>query len=113
MLLIMLHTRLTQPREMSDTEFYSIWLEEGQFALQALQTPSAMLKGVWKVAGLQEVYALFEVESPSELDRVLANVPMIKKGYGHMLEQRYQLLSPYTDWVSLLEDIVKQKRRPI
>jgi muconolactone delta-isomerase len=102
----MLHTKLTQPKGMSDADFYGIWLEEGQFALQALVTPSSKLKGVWKVAGLHEVYALFDVDSPSEFDRVLVNVPMIKKGYRHMLELRYQVLSPYTEWVQLLKEIV-------
>jgi muconolactone delta-isomerase len=108
-MLIMLHTQLAQPAGMKDEEFYGIWLTEARFAVEAMKQPS-MLKGVWKVAGLHEVYSLFEVESPSEFDRILANVPMIKQGYRHMLTQSYRVLSPYTEWVALLESIVKDTR---
>ena len=102
-MLILFHSKLTKPAGMSDKEFYGVWAEEGHAALSA---PKEVLKGIWKVAGLHEVYVLFEVESASQLDAILAELPMYKRGYSHMVETTYSVLGPYEDWVNLMESII-------
>lgn len=102
-MLIMFHSKLTKPAGMSDKEFYGVWLEEGRAALSA---PKDILKGIWKVAGLHEVYVLFEVESAAQLDQILAELPMYKRGYSNVVETTYSVLGPYEEWVGLMESIV-------
>jgi muconolactone delta-isomerase len=102
-MLILFHSKLTKPVGMTDKEFYGVWLEESQAALAA---PKDVLKGIWKVAGLHEVYVLFEVESAEQLDAILAELPMYKRGYSHMVETTYSVLGPYEEWARLMQSIV-------
>lgn len=102
-MLILFHSKLTKPAGMSDKEFYGVWLEEAQAALSA---PKEVLKGIWKVAGLHEVYVLFEVESAAQLDAILAELPMYKRGYSHLVETTYNVLGPYEEWAKLMQSIV-------
>jgi len=99
-MLILFHSKLTKPQGMSDREFFGVWAEEGRAALSA---PPEILKGIWKVAGQQEVFVLFDVEHPDQLDALLAELPIYKKGYANMVETRYHLLTPYENWVELME----------
>lgn len=105
-MLILFHSKLTKPADMSDKEFYSVWVEEGHAAMSA---PKDVLKGIWKVAGLHEVYVLFEVESASQLDQILAELPMYRRGYSHVVETTYSVLGPYEDWLKLMETIVARE----
>ena len=79
-MLFMIRFDVHQPVDMSAKELVTIWNEEAKAALGAVE--AGVVKGIWKVSGQRTVFALAGFESHSQLDQVLASLPIIQEMGG-------------------------------
>jgi muconolactone delta-isomerase len=101
-MLFMLKSHISKPEELSNKEFYGVWLKEAEGAVAAYK--AGVIKGIWKVAGKPEVVSILDVESPDALESVVLNFPFLKLGYSHILNMEWNVLRPYENWY---EDLKK------
>lgn len=102
-MLYMVRVRLAKPATMSNQEFYSLWLEEAAAATGAVE--AGIMKGLWKVAGLNEVIGVLDVESPDMLDGALHGLPLWSKGYAHLITDLQ--VTPLRSYAAWYEDLKK------
>lgn len=104
-MLILLNSRLRRPENVTEHDFYSIWLEEARAALAARS--GGAMKGIWKVPLHYDVWILFDIPSAEEFERGILQFPVFSKGYRNIIESvEYRILTPYDDWVGHLEQLV-------
>jgi muconolactone delta-isomerase len=101
-MLFMLKSHISKPEELSNKEFYGMWLKEAEGAVAAYK--AGVIKGIWKVAGKPEVVSILDVESPDALESAVLNFPFLKLGYSHILNMELNVLRPYENWC---EDLKK------
>jgi muconolactone delta-isomerase len=86
-----------QPVDMSADELVSIWNEEAQAALGAVE--AGAITGIWKVAGQRTVFALCEFSSHRELDQALAGLPIIQQ-MGGAVDTEALAVYPYQEFAA-------------
>jgi|GEM_PF-252530 len=102
-MLMMLNAELKKPAELSNSEFYSVWLREAEIALEAMRTTDKV-KALWKIAGKHSVIAVFDVDSADELDELLLGMPVFAEGYSHIVAHlEWNVLREYASWAEQLE----------
>jgi muconolactone delta-isomerase len=94
--LFLLHAELRQSADMTNKEFYGLWLEEAEAVVSARS--AGAIKSVYKVAGRPEVYGIFEVDSHDSIDHALLSLPIWKQGYTHLVTVEWTPLRAYDSW---------------
>lgn len=102
-MLFMLKAHLDKPANLSNKEFYTVWRQEAEAAMGAYKM--GVIKGIWKVAGKPEVYAVLDVDSHETLEHAVLELPIWKLGYSHLVTSiEFTPLRPYENWA---EDLKK------
>jgi muconolactone delta-isomerase len=102
-MLFMLRAYISKPANVSNKEFYSVWLKEAEAAMGAYK--AGVIKGIGKVAGRPEVLAVMDVDSHDTLDHAVLDLPIWKTGNSHIVTTlEWTALRPYENWA---EDLKK------
>ena len=102
-MLFMLKAHLEKPAGMSNREFYGVWKQESEAALAAVK--AGAIKVIYKAAETPDVIAILDLPSADDLDHAIANLPIWKLGYSHIVTKlEIMPLRPYENWA---EDLKK------
>ncbi len=105
-MLFMLKTYISKPANVTNKEFYGVWVKEAEAALGAAKVGA--IKGIWKVAGRPEVIAILDVPSADDLDRAVHQLPIWRLGYSHIAtDLQITALRPYENWAEDLKELAK------
>jgi muconolactone delta-isomerase len=105
-MLFMLRAYIDKPDNLSNKEFYSVWLQESEAAMDAVK--AGAIKGIWKVAGRPEVIAVLDVPSADDLDHAIHSLPIWKLGYSHFARDPEIIpLRPYVYWAEDLKALAR------
>lgn len=105
-MLFMLKAYISKPANVSNKEFYGVWIQEAEAALGAAK--AGAIKGIWKVAGRPEVIAVLDVPSADDLDRAMLQLPIWRLGYSHIATNlEITPLRPYENWAEDLKGLAK------
>ncbi len=105
-MLMMLKAHIAKPADVSNKEFYGVWLKEAEAALAAKD--AGVIKAIWKVAGKPEIIAVLEVESGDMLDTAVQGLPLWKLGYSHIVKDIELIaLRPYENWAEDLKTLAE------
>lgn len=85
----------------SQQDLFGIWAEEADAALGAKEAGAVV--DLWKVVGERRVFAVVNVDSPDTLDRVLFDLPIMKK-HGHAVDVQVKSLRRYEDFAADVKD---------
>src|SRR5271156_6706534 len=77
-MLFMLKAYISKPANVSNKEFYGVWLKEAEAAMAAHK--AGAIKAIWKVAGRPEVVAVLDVDSHDTIDHAVLDLPIWKTG---------------------------------
>ena len=103
-MLFMLKATINKPANVSNKEFYSVWLQESEAALSAVK--AGAIKGIWKVAGRPVVIAILDLPSADDLDHAVSGLPIWKLGYAHIVSDLEIVpLRPYENWAEDLKQL--------
>ena len=106
-MLFLLKAHLEKPQNMSNKEFYGVWLKEAEAAVAAHK--AGLIKAIWKVPGKTEVLVVLEVDSPDALEAVILNLPIWKLGYSHIVtEMEWTPLRAYEHWYEDLKKLAAE-----
>ncbi|MEW6296250.1 MAG: muconolactone Delta-isomerase family protein [Thermodesulfobacteriota bacterium] len=106
-MLFMLKAQLTKPQNLSNKEFYGVWLKEAEAAVAALK--AGVIKALWKVPGQTQVIAVLEVDSADTLESAILNLPIWKLGYSHIVTSlEWTPLRPYENWYEDLKKLAAE-----
>jgi len=106
-MLCMLKAYISKPQNVSNKEFYGVWLKEAEAAMGAVK--AGAIKAIWKVAGRPEVIAVLEVDSADTLESAVLNLPIWKLGYSHIVTNlEWTLLRPYEHWYEDLKKLANE-----
>ena len=86
---------VSYPREMSQTELFTIWCEEAEAAIGA-KTQNIVVD-LWKCVGTRRVIAIVNVDSLDELDRILLDLPIMQQ-HGQHVDVEVTPLRRYEDF---------------
>ena len=78
-----------------------VWAEEADAALGA--KPAGVVRDLWKVVGERKVFAIIDVATPDDLDRILFDLPIMQK-MGHHVQVEVKSLRRYEDFASDVAD---------
>lgn len=92
--------RVEYHNSMTQQEFFKIWSEEAQAALQAKS--GGIIVDLWKCVGTRRVFAIVNVESPDILDQILMDLP-IMKAIGQHIQVEITSIRRYEDFASDLK----------
>jgi muconolactone delta-isomerase len=107
-MLFMFHGRLEKPDGMSNEEFYGLWEEESEAAVELLG--AGTIKWAYKVAGQPEIVSLIDVPDNGGIDGFLQSLPIYRKGYSHLVKDlRWFPLREYADWYAELKELAHPK----
>jgi muconolactone delta-isomerase len=103
-MLFMFHGRLEKPADMTSQEFYALWEEESEAAVELLG--AGTIKWAYKVAGQPEVVALIDVQDNGGIDGLLNSLPIYRKGYSQIVKDlKWFPLREYADWYAELKTL--------
>jgi muconolactone delta-isomerase len=68
--------------DMTQQELFAIWSEEADTALGAKK--DGIVVDLWKCVGMRRVIAIVDVPSPDIVDRILLDLPIMKKMGQHV-----------------------------
>jgi muconolactone D-isomerase len=85
----------------SQADLFKIWAEEADAALAAKADGAVV--DLWKVVGERRVFAVVNVDSPDTLDRILFDLPIMKK-HGHSVDVQVKSLRRYEDFAADVKD---------
>ena len=106
-MLFMLKAHLTKPQNLSNKEFYGIWLKEAEAAVAAYR--AGAIKAIWKVPGQTEVIAVLDADSADTLEAAILNLPIWKLGYSHIVTSlEWTPLRPYENWAEDLKKLAAE-----
>ncbi|MDJ0716449.1 MAG: muconolactone Delta-isomerase family protein [Prochloraceae cyanobacterium] len=86
---------VSYPTNMSQFELFVISIEEANAALKAKHQGTII--DLWKCVGTPRIIAIIDVESPDALDRILMDLPIVKK-HGQHVEIEVTPLRRYEDF---------------
>jgi muconolactone D-isomerase len=105
-MLFMLKVYISKPANVSNKEFYGVWLQEAEAAMGAVK--AGAIKGIWKVAGRPEVIAIIDVPSADDLDHAMHQLPIWRLGYAHIAtDLQVTAIRPYENWAEDLKGLAK------
>lgn len=81
-MLFHLDFRVEYPAAMEQKDLFAIWAEEADVALGAKQ--AGVVVDLWKAVGARRVIAVVKVDSAEDLDRILLDLPIMKKHGQHV-----------------------------
>lgn len=95
---MLFHVKATinKPPDMTNKEFYGLWLEEAEAATAAMQ--GGPIKGLWKAAGEPVIIGVLDVASHDMVDEALLSLPFWTHGYSHIVDIEVTPLRPYEHW---------------
>ena len=103
-MLFMLKVYIDKPAQISNKEFYTVWLKESEAALGAVK--AGAIKGLWKAAGTPVVIAILDVPTADDLDRAMHQLPIWKLGYSHIAKDIEIIpLRSYESWAEDLKTL--------
>lgn len=106
-MLFMLKAHLSKPQNLSNKEFYGIWLKEAEAAVAAYK--AGVIKAIWKVPGQTEVIAVLDVDSADALEAAVLSLPIWKLGYSHIVTNiEWTPLRPYENWAEDLKKLAAE-----
>jgi len=106
-MLFLLKAHLEKPQNMSNKEFYSIWLKEAEAAVAAHK--AGLIRAIWKVPGKTEVFVVLEVASFDALEAAILNLPIWQLGYSHIVtEMEWTPLRTYENWYEDLKKLAAE-----
>lgn len=106
-MLFMLKAHLTKPQNLSNKEFYGVWLKEAEAAVAAYK--AGVIKAIWKVPGQTQVIAVLDVDSADTLEAAVLNLPIWKLGYSHIVTSlEWTPLRPYENWYEDLKKLAAE-----
>ena len=90
--------------DMSQQDLFSSWVEEADAALGAKK--QGIVVDLWKCVGMRRVIAIVDVESPDMLDRILMDLPIMKK-MGQHVRVEVTSLRRYEDFAADVRDRIE------
>ena len=102
---VLIHARLHKPDRMPNKEFFSIWKQEAQAALEAVK--AGIIKVIYKVPGKYDVILIMGVESVDQIDEIIHSLPIWKQGYDYIVDLEWTLLRPYEHWAKQLDELAE------
>lgn len=87
---------------MAQQGLLGVWAEEANAALGAKS--AGVVVDLWKVVGERKVLVIADVETPDDLDRILFDLPIMRK-MGHLVHVDVKSLRRYEDFA----DDVKER----
>jgi len=87
--------RVEYSANISQSELFAIWSEEADAALAAKQ--AGVVVDLWKCVGTRRIIAIVDVPSPDTLDRILLDLPIMKK-MGQFVRVEVTPLRRYEDF---------------
>ncbi|MGK7892976.1 MAG: muconolactone Delta-isomerase [Xenococcus sp. (in: cyanobacteria)] len=88
---------------MSQQDLFNIWSEEADAALGA--KAAGVVVDLWKCVGTRRVIAIVNVDSPDELDRILFNLPIMKR-MGQHVQVQVTPLRRYEDFAADVKEMI-------
>jgi len=105
----MFRGRVTRPEGISNTEWYRVRQAESVASREAIA--AGAFKGLWKVAGSDEVIGIIDADSADLLDEALYSLPLWREGMETVVEIEWTPLRPYEHWGEQLDRIVEEIER--
>ena len=90
---------------MSQQDLFNIWLEETDVALEA--KAAGVVVDLWKCVGTRRVIAIVNVDSADELDRILFNLPIMKR-MGQHVQVQVTPIRRYEDFATDIKAMLTQ-----
>ncbi len=100
-MLYSLHFTVEYDASMGQQGLFSVWAEEAEVALGAKS--AGVVKDLYKVVGERKVLAIVDVPTPDDLDKILFDLPIMKK-MGHSVQVEVKSLRRYEDFASDVKD---------
>jgi muconolactone delta-isomerase len=85
---------------MSQKQSFEAWTRESKEAPKVI--PRERVKGLYKVAGKQELIALLDFDSHQALDEALSQLTLLREA-GHGLKLEIVPLYPHADFITYAE----------
>jgi muconolactone delta-isomerase len=104
--LFLLKATINKPADMSNKEFYNLWLQEAEAAAGARE--AGILTGLWKVPGKPVIIGIADVESADVLDQAVLSLPFWSQGFAHIVDMEVTPLRTYESWHEHLQALVSQ-----
>lgn len=89
--------KVTYAADMSQNDIFTIWAEEADAALGAKEAGAVV--DLWKCAGERRVIAILDVDGPDTLDRILMDLPIMRK-MGQHVDVKVSALRRYEDFAA-------------
>jgi muconolactone delta-isomerase len=92
-----LEFRVEYGADMSQQDLFEIWAEEAGAALGA--KAAGVVVDLWKVVGERRVIVIVDVDGPDTLDRILMDLPIMKR-MGQHVAVKVSALRRYEDFAA-------------
>ncbi len=96
-MLYLLSFKISYDGHQSQQDLFKIWSEEADAALGAKSEGAVV--DLWKIVGERRVVAVVNVDGPDTLDRILFDLPIMKK-HGQYVEVEVKALRRYEDFAA-------------
>ncbi len=83
--------------DMGQQGLFEIWAEEADAALGA--KAAGVVVDLWKIVGGRKVLAIVKVDTPDDLDRILFDLPIMKK-MGQHVQVDVKSIRAYEDFAA-------------
>jgi len=83
--------------DMGQQGLFEIWVEEAEAALGAKAAGAVV--DLWKIVGERKVLAIVKVDTPDDLDRILYDLPIMKK-MGQYVQVDVKSIRAYEDFAA-------------
>ena len=103
-MLFLVWFKLELSERMSQKQAFEAWVRESKEAPKVI--PRERVKGLYKVAGRQELVALLDFDSHQALDEALSQLTLQREA-GHSLKIEVVPLYPHGDFVQYAERALK------
>ena len=90
------------PATMTQQDLFKIWSEEADAALGAKAAGAVV--DLWKAVGARRVFAVVNVETMDDLDRILMDLPIMKQHGQHVRVS----VTPIRTYEAFAEDVKKR-----
>ena len=94
---VLVHAKFHKPDRMSNQEFFGVWKQEADAALEAAK--AGVIKNIWKVSGKYEAFLVLEVQSADQIDEIMHSLPIWKLGYDYIVDNmEWTMMRSYENW---------------
>lgn len=103
-MLYMFQARLEKPADMARAEFYALMEKESEAAIKLLEAGEALAG--YKVAGADEIIAIFDIESLDRIDTLMQDLPIWRLNAQHLVKDvKWTPLRDYASWYGHLKQL--------